>query len=73
MVVLPAVQFQFKSRLMQDFQRNIMFLSSQFWDIVSMLCPSVIPQSYIHDAQPTPRVTKIRAVRRCASMHFVRI
>ena len=26
-------------RLMQDFQRNIMFLPSQYWDIVSMLCP----------------------------------
>ena len=31
------------------------------------------PQSHIHDAQPTPCVTKIRAVRRCASMNFVRI
>ena len=29
---LPAV------RLVQDFQRNIMFLTSQSWDIVSMLC-----------------------------------
>ena len=26
------------NRLVQDFQRNIMFLPSQYWDIVSMLC-----------------------------------
>ena len=29
----------FESRLVQDFQRNIMFLPSRYWDIVSMLCP----------------------------------
>ena len=28
----------FASLLVQDFQRNIMFLPSQYWDIVSMLC-----------------------------------
>ena len=28
-----------ESRLVQGFQRNIMFLPSQYWDIVSMLCP----------------------------------
>ena len=28
----------FEPRLVQDFQRNIMFLPSQSWDIVSMLC-----------------------------------
>ena len=28
----------FESRLVQDFQRNMMFLPSQYWDIVSMLC-----------------------------------
>ena len=26
-------------RLVQDFQRNVMFLPFQSWDIVSMLCP----------------------------------
>ena len=36
-------------------------------------CALLTPQSHIHDAQPTPWVTKIRAVRRCASMNFVRI
>ena len=30
---------RFESRLVQDFQRNIMFLPSQSWDIVKMLCP----------------------------------
>ena len=29
----------FEPRLVQDFQRNIMLLPSQYWDIVSMLCP----------------------------------
>ena len=29
----------FEFRLVQDFQKNIMFLLSQYWDIVSMLCP----------------------------------
>ena len=29
----------FESRLVQDFQRNIMFLPSQSWDIVKMVCP----------------------------------
>ena len=28
----------FESHLVQDFQRNIMFLPSQYWDIISMLC-----------------------------------
>ena len=28
-----------ETRLVQDFQRNIMFLPSQYWDIVLMLCP----------------------------------
>ena len=37
-------------------------------------CTSVlILQSHIHDAQLKPEVTEIRAVRRCASMNFVRI
>ena len=36
-MTLPAVQFQIP--LVQDFQRNIMFLPSQSWDIVKMVCP----------------------------------
>ena len=28
-----------ESGLVQDFQKKIMFLPSQSWDIVSMLCP----------------------------------
>ena len=31
----------FESRLVQDFQRNIMFLPSQSWDIVKIVCPWV--------------------------------
>ena len=29
----------FEPRWVQDFQRNFIFLPSQSWDIVSMLCP----------------------------------
>ena len=36
---VAACRAGFESRLVQDFQRNIMFLPSQYWDIVSMLCP----------------------------------
>ena len=33
---LSAVRFRI---LLQDFQRNIIFLPSQYWDVVLMLCP----------------------------------
>ena len=33
-----CLQCGFKSRLVQDFQRNILFFPSQYWDIISLLC-----------------------------------
>ena len=42
---LPAMRV--RTPLEQDFQRNIMFLPSQSWVIVSMLCPweSLLPSN----------------------------
>ena len=34
-----CLQYGFESCLMQDFQINILFLPSHYWDIVLMLCP----------------------------------
>ena len=50
---LPDVRF--RTRLVQDFQRNIMFLPSQSWYIVLMLCPWYDRDCNVYDKLHAPR------------------